>query len=56
MESSPYLLEVENLWKVFVEKDSTLHMEDYLSGSTDVNGQVVAVRDVSFKLKQGESL
>ncbi len=54
MESSPYLLEVENLWKVFVEKDSTLHMEDYLSGSTDVNGQVVAVRDVSFKLKQGE--
>ncbi len=54
MESSPYLLEVENLWKVFVEKDSTLHMEDYLSGSSDVNGQVVAVRDVSFKLKQGE--
>ena len=54
MESSTYLLEVENLWKVFVEKDSTLHMEDYLSGSTDVNGQVVAVRDVSFKLKQGE--
>lgn len=54
MESSPYLLEVENLWKVFVEKDSTLHMEDYLSGSGDVNGQVVAVRDISFKLKQGE--
>ncbi|MDD2372637.1 MAG: betaine/proline/choline family ABC transporter ATP-binding protein [Syntrophomonadaceae bacterium] len=54
MESSTYLLEVENLWKVFVEKDSTLHMEDYLSGSGDVNGQVVAVRDVSFKLKQGE--
>jgi len=54
MESSTYLLEVENLWKVFVEKDSTLHMEDYLSGSSDVNGQVVAVRDVSFKLKQGE--
>jgi glycine betaine/proline transport system ATP-binding protein len=54
MESSPYLLEVKNLWKVFVEKDSTLHMEDYLSGSADVNGQVVAVRDVSFKLKQGE--
>ncbi len=54
MESSPYLLEVENLWKVFVEKDSTLHMEDYLSGSGDVNGQVVAVRDVSFKLQPGE--
>ena len=54
MESSTYLLEVENLWKVFVEKDSTLHMEDYLSGSGDVNGQVVAVRDVSFKLKEGE--
>ena len=54
MESSTYLLEVENLWKVFVEKDSTLHMEDYLSGGGDVNGQVVAVRDVSFKLKQGE--
>lgn len=54
MESSIYLLEVENLWKVFVEKDSTLHMEDYLSGSGDVNGQVVAVRDVSFKLKRGE--
>jgi len=54
MESSTYLLEVENLWKVFLEKDSTLHMEDYLSGSGDVNGQVVAVRDVSFKLKHGE--
>lgn len=54
MESSTYLLEVENLWKVFLEKDSTLHMEDYLSGSGDVNGQVVAVRDISFKLKQGE--
>ncbi|MBP8820461.1 MAG: betaine/proline/choline family ABC transporter ATP-binding protein [Syntrophomonadaceae bacterium] len=54
MESSTYLLEVENLWKVFIDKDSTLHMEDYLSGSGDVNGQVVAVRDVSFKLKQGE--
>lgn len=54
MESSTYLLEVENLWKIFVEKDSTLHMEDYLSGSGDVNGQVVAVRDVSFKLKEGE--
>lgn len=54
MESSPYLLEVENLWKVFVEKDSTLHIEDYLSGISDVNGQVVAVRDISFKLKQGE--
>ncbi len=54
MESSTYLLEVENLWKVFVEKDSTLHMEDYLSGTGDVNGQVVAVRDVSFKLKEGE--
>ena len=48
MESSPYLLEVERLWKVFLEKNSTLHMEDYLSGSDDVKGQVVAVRDVSF--------
>jgi glycine betaine/proline transport system ATP-binding protein len=54
MANDPYLLEVENIWKVFAEKDSVLHMEDYLSGKDDVSGQVVAVRDVSFKLKQGE--
>ena len=57
MESSGYLVEVKHLWKVFGDNDSPFNMEDYLSGSGDTEaaeGQVVAVRDVSFRLPEGE--
>ncbi|HBK54110.1 MAG TPA: ABC transporter ATP-binding protein, partial [Syntrophomonas wolfei] len=56
MESSGYKVEVKHLWKVFGDNDSPFNMEDYLSGSgdTEAEGQVVAVRDVSFRLPEGE--
>lgn len=54
MDNNISLLEVKNLWKVFSDNNKSPRMEDYLSGKGDVDGEVVAVRDISFKLKQGE--
>lgn len=56
MESNGCLMEVNHLWKVFGDNDIPFKIEEYLYGSSDTEreGQVVAVRDVSFKLSEGE--
>ena len=52
---SNILFEAKNLWKIFGTVPASFDPEDSLSvKQVESNGAVVAVRDVSFQVKQGE--
>ena len=52
---SQILLEANNLWKIFGSVPGSFNPEDPLSvQEAESTGAVVAVRDVSFQVKQGE--
>ncbi len=53
--SETYLLEVKNLWKVFTKDNAECNVYDAAAvKKLEAAGGVVAVRDVSFKIKRGE--
>jgi len=53
--SETYLLEIKNLWKVFAKDKEKFDVSDASSiERLEDEGGVVAVRDVSFKIKRGE--
>ncbi len=53
--SETYILEVENLWKVFAKDKIECNLYDAAAvGKLEAAGGVVAVRDISFKIKRGE--
>jgi len=53
--SGSYLLEIEHLWKIFAKDNEKFDVNDASAvEKLETRGGVVAVRDVSFKIRKGE--
>ncbi len=55
IKSETYLLEIQKLWKVFTKDKAECNVHDPAEvAKMEAEGGIVAVRDVSFKIKRGE--